>query len=92
MKDQPRTRLLTIPAEGSVDVTHNLPVSPLFKHEDRHTMEDIMSETRHLSLNDGYVGTAWWSWADLEGDLGDKHLSSWHEDMSPLCKPEVGED
>lgn len=57
MKDQPWTHLLTIPAEGSVQVTHNLPVSRLFQHEDRLTENDVVGETWRLALNDGYVGT-----------------------------------
>lgn len=92
MKDQPWTHLLTIPAEGSVEVMHDLPVSRIFQHEDRLTKDDVVGETWRLGLNDGYVGTTWWCWGDLEGDLADKHLSSSHEDMSALPKPEVGED
>lgn len=91
MKDQPWTHLLTIPAKGSVEVTHDLPVSRLFRHEDRLTKDDVVGELWRLGLNDGYVGTPWWCWGDLHGDLADEHLSSWHEDMSPLPKPEVGE-
>lgn len=92
MKDRPWTHLLTIPAEGSVEVTHDLSVSRLFRHEDRLTKDDVVGERWRLGLNDGYVGTTWWCWGDLEGDLADKHLSSWHEDMSASPKPELGED
>lgn len=92
MRDQTWTHLLTIPAEGSVEVTHDLPISRLFRHEDRLTEDDVVGETWRLGLKDGYVGTTWWCWGDLEADLMNKHLSSWHEGMSASPKPEVGED
>ncbi|KAK7711843.1 hypothetical protein SLS64_005114 [Diaporthe eres] len=92
MRDQPWAHLLTIPAEGSVEVTHDLPVSRLFLHEHKLTRDDVVGETWRLGLNDGYVGTTWWCWGDLEGDLAGKHLSPWHEGMRVSPKPEVGED
>lgn len=92
MKDQPWAHLLTIPAEGSVEVAHDLPVSRLFLHEHKLTKDDVVGETWRLGLNDGYVGTTWWCWGDLETDLAGKHLSSWHEGMRVSPKPEVGED
>lgn len=93
MRAQPSAHhLLTIPAEGSVEVTHDLPVSRLFLHEQKLTREDVVGETWHLGLNDGYVGTTWWCWGDLGGDLAGKHLSPWHEGMRVSPRPEVGED
>lgn len=87
-----RLLLLTIPAKWSVEVTHDLPVSRMFLHEHKLTGHDVVGETWRLGLNDGYVGTTWWCFGDLEGDLAGKHLSPWHEGMRVSPTPEVGED
>ncbi|KAF4541064.1 hypothetical protein BFW01_g3262 [Lasiodiplodia theobromae] len=81
LKERPWVHLLTIPAEGSVEVAHDLPVSRIFRHEEKLTKEDVVGESWRFRLNDGYVGTTWWCWGDLEGDLKEKRLSPWHEGM-----------
>ncbi|EJD37543.1 hypothetical protein AURDEDRAFT_147021 [Auricularia subglabra TFB-10046 SS5] len=94
LKDRPDTHLLTIPADGSVEVTHTLTVSRIFEHEERLAKDDVFGESWRFGLNEGYVGTTWWCWGDLRGDLANKHLSVWHEGMRPeiMPKPQVTDD
>lgn len=30
-------------------------------------------------MNQGFVGTMWWCWGDLEGELRDKKFSQWQK-------------
>lgn len=34
-------------------------------------------EEYSIGLSEGYVGTMWWCWGDLEGDLRKKKSSGW---------------
>lgn len=90
-KERPSTHLLTIPPEGEVEVAHDLPLSRVFLHESRLKAEDVVGETWSLGLNDGFVGTTWWCWGDMNGELKEKRLSDWHEGMRPesMPKPDV---
>lgn len=75
LKERPWVHLLTIPAEGSVEVAHDLTISRIFRYEEKLTKEDVVGESWLFKLNDGYVG------GDLEGELKEKRLSPWHEGM-----------
>lgn len=75
LKERPWVHLLTIPAQGSAEIAHNLTISRIFRHEERLTKEDVVGESWRFKLNDGYVGTSWWCWGDLEGDLKEKRLA-----------------
>ena len=84
---------ITIPAEGQVQITHNLPISRIFRYEDRLSKDDLRSgESYRMRINPGYLGTTWWCWGDLEGNLMDKKLSAWQEgitlDRAEKPKPE----
>ncbi|GAB7353828.1 hypothetical protein MBLNU459_g4200t1 [Dothideomycetes sp. NU459] len=83
LKQRPSTRLLTIPVEGDVLVTHDLPISRIFKHEQTLKPQDVVNEDWRLGVLDGYIGTTWWCWGDLEGSLKETKLSAWHEGMRP---------
>ncbi|OJD37391.1 aconitate hydratase 1 [Diplodia corticola] len=97
LKEKPGTRLLTIPAEGSVEVAHDLPVDRIFLHERKLREEDVVGEEWRFRFHDGWVGTTWWCWGDLEGEgeggLREKRLSCWHEGMALWghAKPDVGD-
>lgn len=42
--------------------------------------EDIKpGEEYSIGLDPGYVGTTWWCWGDLEGDLEGKKFSEWRK-------------
>ncbi|KAK7699637.1 hypothetical protein SLS57_012349 [Botryosphaeria dothidea] len=94
LRQRPATHLLTIPAAGAVDVVHALPLDRVFRHEDQLAAEDVVGETWRLRLNDGFVGTTWWCWGALEGELREKRLSPWHEGMRSEItpKPDVGDE
>jgi len=81
LKQRLPPRLLTIPAEGEVKVTHDLSLSRIFQHEQVLKPQDVVGEEWRLGIQSGYVGTTWWCWGDLDGDLRDKKLSGWHEGM-----------
>ncbi|KAF2089451.1 hypothetical protein K490DRAFT_63586 [Saccharata proteae CBS 121410] len=80
LKERSRAHFLTIPAGGSVQVRHKMPVSRIFRFPGRLTKEDVHpGEEFRLGLIDGYVGATWWCWGELEGDLKDKKFSAWSE-------------
>lgn len=87
-------QFLTIPAEGSVQITHPLPLSRMFKFEKTLKPEDLRpGEQYRLRMYNGYVGTMWWCWGDLEGDLKEKKFSEWRHgwdgwNMGTVEKPE----
>ncbi len=84
LKKREWLHLITIPAEGQVQVTHNQPISRIFRYEKRLTKDDLRpGESYRMQINPGYLGTAWWCWGDLEGDLKDKKFSAWQEGITP---------
>lgn len=71
---------LTIPADGAVQITHDMPLRRIFQHEHRLSKDDVvLEEPYRVDLNPGFVGTTWWCWGDLEGDLRDKKFSQWQK-------------
>lgn len=76
LKERSPMRLLTIPAEGEVVVAHNLPLARMFEHEGTLKPEDVVGETWRLRVASGMVGTSWWCWGGLDGELKDKRLSA----------------
>lgn len=74
-------QFITIPSSGSVVVvSHDLPLSRIFKYESDLTKEDIKpGEEYSIRLDQRYVGVMWWCWGDLEGDLKEKKLSEWRK-------------
>ncbi|KAF9637188.1 hypothetical protein BFW01_g8084 [Lasiodiplodia theobromae] len=90
LKVRPFTHLLTIPADGAVEVVHDFSISRIFRHEQRLTKDDVVGESWKAYLNDGFIGATWWRWGDLEGDLKEKHLHIWHEGCrNRLPEPDV---
>lgn len=63
-----------------VQVLHDLPLRRIFQHEYRLSKADVTPGSSYrIGLNDRYVGTMWWCWGDLEGDLRDKKFSQWRK-------------
>ncbi|MCJ1300617.1 hypothetical protein MMC08_003414 [Hypocenomyce scalaris] len=78
MRERDWLHWLTVPAEGSAQVRHELPLSRIFQYEKSLKAEDVRpGEEYRLSLDDGYVGTTWWCWGDMEADLKDRKFSEW---------------
>lgn len=74
-------QFVTIPGDGSeVHITHDLPFSRMFKYAEGIKKEDLRPGERYKAgMYYGYVGTVWWCWGDLEGDLKGKKLCAWQE-------------
>lgn len=83
LKERDWLHFLTIPADGAVQVRHDLPISLMFRYEDSLTKDDLKAgDTYHFSISSGYFGTSWWCWGDLEVDLRHKKLSAWQEGIN----------
>lgn len=55
----------------------------MFKYEGTLTKDDLKAgDVYHFGINSGYLGTTWWCWGDMEGDLKDKKLSAWQEGIN----------
>ncbi|RYP77951.1 hypothetical protein DL771_000810 [Monosporascus sp. 5C6A] len=73
---------LTIPGDGSaVTVTHKLDWDRIFKYEKKLSREDLKPGDKfRIGLNSQFIGTCWWCFGDLEGDLKGKRFYAWCED------------
>ncbi|RYP42999.1 hypothetical protein DL768_010141 [Monosporascus sp. mg162] len=73
---------LTIPGDGSaVTVTHRLDWNRIFKYEEKLSKEDLKpGEKFRIGLNKRFIGTSWWCFGDLEGDLKGRRFYAWCED------------
>jgi hypothetical protein len=87
LKERPWTQLLTIPAEGEVVITHDLPLARMFKYEQRLKPADVVGETWRANIADGGIGTRWWCWGSLDGELKDKCLSAWRDGLEHHSTP-----
>jgi hypothetical protein len=87
LKQRPATQLLTIPAEGEVVIAHDLPLTRMFKHEGTLKPADVVGETWRPKIFEGAIGTSWWCWGGLEGELKDKLLSAWREGLGHQSTP-----
>lgn len=95
LKERASTHLLTIPASGDVEIAHDLPLDRMFRYSDRLRADDVVGGTWQLKLREGYIGTSWWCWGDLDAGLKNKRLSAWHAGMRSeiMRRPEiVGDD
>jgi hypothetical protein len=93
LKERPMTQLLTIPAEGEVVIAHDLPLARIFKHEDSLKPADVVGETWRPKIFEGAIGTSWWCWGGLDGELKDKRLSAWREGLGHQSTPKpTGEE
>ena len=81
MKERPWVSLLTIPASGSVSVAHPLSLSRIFKYESslKPGVDVMPGESYTVRMDERFVGSTWWYWGDLEGDLAEKKLSEWRK-------------
>lgn len=72
---------LTVPADGTVTITHRLDWGRLFKYADRGSVagrEDLRpGEKFRLGLNAKYLTTSWWCFGDLNDDLKAKKFHAW---------------
>ncbi|KAI0384096.1 hypothetical protein F5Y04DRAFT_235712 [Hypomontagnella monticulosa] len=82
-------RFITVPGDGSsVEVTHRLSWERIFRYEEKRTKADLEpGEKFEMSINRGYLGTIWWCWGDLEGDLKGKKLHEWQPGSFSGQKP-----
>ncbi|KAI1780709.1 hypothetical protein F4818DRAFT_14440 [Hypoxylon cercidicola] len=73
-------RFITIPGDGSwAEVKHKISWDRMFKYEEKLARTDLQPGERfEISINNGYLGTLWWCWGDLEGELKRKKLHVWH--------------
>lgn len=86
---------VTIPATGltggETEVTHELSMSRLVAHA-ADTVKEGGGELKtgerfKMHMSDGYIGTSWWCWGDLEGDLRDKPFHAWQKGINFLGAP-----
>ncbi|KAL8993438.1 MAG: hypothetical protein Q9169_006342 [Polycauliona sp. 2 TL-2023] len=83
LQDRESLDFLIIPADGAVEVHHDLPISRMLKYEDTLTKDDLKAgDIYKFGIHWGYLGTLWWCWGDLEGDLKNKKLSAWQEGIN----------
>lgn len=89
MRERDWLNWLTIPPASAtgdsdtvavVQVSHPLPLSRIFQREHNLTPDDVIPGERYrIAMSDGYVGTTWWCWGDLNGDLRGKKFSAWQK-------------
>lgn len=84
MRHREWLQFVTIPAasaaQPTLTISHDLPLSRIFQFEPDLSKEDIKpGESYSIRLDPGYVGTMWWCWGDLEGDLKEKSFSEWRK-------------
>lgn len=73
---------LTIPGDGTpATVTHRLDWGRIFKNEEKISKRDLRpGERLRISVNSKYLGTGWWCYGSLDGDLADKKFHPWTTD------------
>ena len=83
LKERKGVRLLTIPANGEVQVRHNMPITRILEMDGRWSADDLKpGESFRFCINSDYLGCTWWCWGDLDGDLKDKRLSAWKDGLN----------
>lgn len=66
-------------------MTHELSMSRLFAHADIVEGGELKTGERFkMHMSDEYIGTLWWCWGDLEGDLRDKQLHAYQKGITFL--------
>ncbi|KAL8875643.1 MAG: hypothetical protein Q9198_006028 [Flavoplaca austrocitrina] len=80
LKEREGIHFLNVPANSTVQVRHNLPLSRIFEYEDTLTKDDLKpGDVYHLGINSGNLGTTWWCWGDMEDNPKDQKLSACQE-------------
>ena len=83
LREREWLHFLTIPADGEVLVRHDMPITRMLKYEDCLVKDDLKpGESYQFHIIPDYLGTTWWCWGDLEGDLKGKKLSAWQEGIN----------
>jgi hypothetical protein len=59
----------------------------MFQHEKSLKPADVVGETWRPMIFDGAIGTGWWCWGGLDGELKDKRLSAWRQGLGYTPKP-----
>ena len=78
----------TIPTTGEAEVTHELSMSRLFAHADTVEGGELKTGERFkMHMSDGFIGTSWWCWGDLESDLKTKPFHAWQKGINFLDAP-----
>lgn len=89
---------VTVPADGTeVTITHDLSDNRLFEHSEIKRGEIRPGETFKMHMDSKYVGTMWWCWGDVNGDLKGKKLHAWQKgiNLGDATKPsqeEIGKE
>lgn len=75
----------TIPNIREAEVTHELSIARLFAHADTVEGGELqIGERFQMHMSDGYIGTSWWCWGDLESDLKNKPFHAWQKGINLL--------
>lgn len=83
LRQRPRAAFVTVPSLDSgeeVSIDHALTSDRLFVYSDNLTAENLtVGEKYSINLRDDYVGTTWWCWGALDGNLRGKKLHAFSE-------------
>jgi hypothetical protein len=81
--ERPDTGFVTVPSAESGEelvLTHEISAERLFAYAERIAPEDLeVGERYEMKTSENYLGTMWWCWGGLEGDLKGKKLHSFSE-------------
>ncbi|KAH8898317.1 hypothetical protein GQ53DRAFT_711555 [Thozetella sp. PMI_491] len=84
--ERPDISFLTIPSQASGEeavISHTLTAGRLFAFSDKFTADDVhKGEQYSITLRDDYVGTTWWCWGGLNGELKEKKMHAFSEGVS----------
>ncbi|KAI1073905.1 hypothetical protein F5B20DRAFT_596817 [Whalleya microplaca] len=85
-------RFITLPGDGSwVEVTHTIGWERIFKYEEKMVKTDLNpGEKFKMAINNDFLGTSWWCWGDMEGELKGKKLHAWHPE--PFADPKPSDE
>ncbi|KAF2824131.1 hypothetical protein CC86DRAFT_326573, partial [Ophiobolus disseminans] len=81
--ERPDTSFITVPSQASGEecvVTHDISAARLFAFAEQVSPEDLrVGETYAVRLREDYLGTMWWCWGGLEGELKGRKLHAFSE-------------
>ena len=84
---------ITIPADGTcVEIAHDISQTRLFVRSDIKKHDIQSGESFQVQMDSKYVGTMWWCWGDLDGDLEGKRLHAWQKGINLSDAVRPGDD
>jgi len=73
LAERPDTHFVSVPSldsGGDLVLTHEITSGRLFAHAEGITREDLqVGEKYEMGTSERHLGTMWWCWGDLDGDL-----------------------